>query len=420
MQQVEKRELFEQERKIFEAGVQRADKRSGSFSFLTWSFFIAPLIACEEFLAAPFKSALAEHEDATAAHAGAGPQRTNGELPSSDPAKPGAEDERPKGPAASSETHGGQLDPASLPAEHTPRPGTGGGEAVAVASYGGEGGGGEDAISFKHHARTSADASRVSCGTWGSADSDFGNTESSGGATLESIRPNVLYESFSPSVVSSFPVLGDLYNEVVVGITPVEAIVPPALATASDSVSTLPNDVVGAIAPVAAAQPTFTTLADTVTLPDDAVGTIAAVEAAVPPALATMTGAVSMLPNNVAGAIAPLEATAQPTPTTLADTAGTLPDGMVGAIAPVEAAVMPALATATDTAGTLPNDVAGAIAPLEALPPTLAILADVGNLPDDVFGTLAPVAAAVPPALATATDTVSTLPNDVVGAISPV
>ncbi|MGY3080263.1 hypothetical protein ACVWZZ_006671 [Bradyrhizobium sp. LM6.10] len=96
MHQVEKRELFDQGRKIFEAGVQRADKRSGSFSFLTWSFFIAPLIACEEFLAAPFKSALAEQEDATAARAGAGPQATNDELPASDPAKPRAR--RMKGP----------------------------------------------------------------------------------------------------------------------------------------------------------------------------------------------------------------------------------------------------------------------------------------------------------------------------------
>src|ERR1700694_1920097 len=67
MNEVEKRELFEQERKIFEAGGQRADKRSGSFSFLTWSFFIAPLIACEEFLAAPFKAAAAEAEEAEAA-----------------------------------------------------------------------------------------------------------------------------------------------------------------------------------------------------------------------------------------------------------------------------------------------------------------------------------------------------------------
>src|SRR6267154_1702917 len=63
MKEVEKRELFEQEQKIFEAGVQRADKRSGSFSFLTWPFFIAPLIACEEFLAAMFKPAAAEEEE---------------------------------------------------------------------------------------------------------------------------------------------------------------------------------------------------------------------------------------------------------------------------------------------------------------------------------------------------------------------
>ncbi|WP_271498113.1 hypothetical protein, partial [Bradyrhizobium sp. CCBAU 11357] len=373
MQQVEKRELFEQERKSFEAGVQRADKRSGSFNFLTWSFFIAPLIACEEFLAATFKSALAEHEDATAAQAGAGPQRTNDELPASDPAKPGAEDERPKGPAASSETHVAQLDPASLPAEpqeHAPRPGTAGGEAVAVASYGSEGGGGEDAVSFKHQAHTSADASHVNCVNWPSADFNFVMTESSGGATLESIWPSVLYDSYSPSVVSSSPVLGDLGNEVVVGITPVEAAAPPALATASDStpdgvvgaialdkaavpptlatasvsVSTLPNGVVGAIAPVEAAQPTLTTWADAGTLPDHVVGTIGTVEAAVSPALAAMTDTVSTLRNNVAGAIAPLEATAQPTPTTLADTAGTLPDGMVGALAPVEAALPPALA----------------------------------------------------------------------------
>jgi len=52
MNEIEKRELIEQRRKIFEAGTQRADKRTGSFSFLTWPFFIAPLIAGEEFLAA--------------------------------------------------------------------------------------------------------------------------------------------------------------------------------------------------------------------------------------------------------------------------------------------------------------------------------------------------------------------------------
>src|ERR1700694_3479911 len=99
MNEVEKRELFEQERKIFEAGVQRADKRSGSFSFLTWSFFIAPLIACEEFLAAPFKSAAAEEEDAKAAQAGAAPQAANDNPPARDPSTASAGDETGKGTA---------------------------------------------------------------------------------------------------------------------------------------------------------------------------------------------------------------------------------------------------------------------------------------------------------------------------------
>ena len=106
--EVEKRELFEQQRKIFEAGAQRADKRTGSFSFLTWPFFIAPLIASEEFLAATFKSAAAEEEDAKATQAGAAPQAANDDPPARDPSKTSAEDETAKGPAASSEAHAAQ------------------------------------------------------------------------------------------------------------------------------------------------------------------------------------------------------------------------------------------------------------------------------------------------------------------------
>ena len=117
MNEIEKRELFEQQQKIFEAGAQRADKRTGSFSFLTWSFFIAPLIACEEFLAATFKSAAAEEEDAKAAQAGAAPQAANDDPPASDPSKTSAEDETAKGPAASSEAHAAQLDPTGLLAQ---------------------------------------------------------------------------------------------------------------------------------------------------------------------------------------------------------------------------------------------------------------------------------------------------------------
>jgi cytoskeletal protein RodZ len=100
MNDVEKRGLFEQQQKIFEAGAQRADKRTGSFSFLTWSFFIAPLIACEEFLAAMFKSAAAVEEDAKTAQAGATLQAANDDPPANDVSKTSAEDETAKAPAA--------------------------------------------------------------------------------------------------------------------------------------------------------------------------------------------------------------------------------------------------------------------------------------------------------------------------------
>ena len=104
MSEIEKRELFDQQRKIFEAGAQRVDKRAGSFSFLTWPFFIAPLIAGEEFLAATFNSAAAE-EDAKAALAGASQQAANDDPPARDPSKTSTEDEMAEGPAASSEAH---------------------------------------------------------------------------------------------------------------------------------------------------------------------------------------------------------------------------------------------------------------------------------------------------------------------------
>ncbi len=117
MNEVEQRELVEQQRKIFEAGVQRTDKRSGSFSFLTWSFFIAPLIACEEFLAAMFKSAAAEEEVAKTAQAGAAPQAANDHPPASDLSKASAEDETAKGPTASSAAHAAQLNPTGLLAQ---------------------------------------------------------------------------------------------------------------------------------------------------------------------------------------------------------------------------------------------------------------------------------------------------------------
>jgi hypothetical protein len=269
MREVEKRELIEQERKIFEAGVQRAEKRSGSFSFLTWSFFIAPLIACEEFLAAPFKSAAAEEEDAKAARAGATPPAANDDPPASDPSKTSAEDETAKGPVASSEAHSSQLDPTGTlaqPWEDTPGPSTAHSEAVAAAggggSGGGGGGGGDDAGSTQ--APTSIHGSSVNAL---SAVSHLGSSQLSGGSTLESVQSSVPGESLSPSIIGPGHLLGNvgsLTHDVAGTIAPVEAAVQPVLTTVTDTVGTLSHDVAGTIAPVeAAVQPVLTTVTDT-------------------------------------------------------------------------------------------------------------------------------------------------------------
>src|ERR1700681_78629 len=355
MNDVEKRELFEQQQKIFEAGVQRADKRAGSFSFLTWPFFIAPLIACEEFLAAMFKSAAAEEEGAKTAQAGAGPQAANDHPPTSDLSKTSAEDETAKGPAASSEAHAAQLDPTGLlaqPHEDAPKPSTARNEAVADASAGGGGGGGgggDDADSRHHDAHTSIDDSSVNSL---SADSHLGSSPFPGGSTLESVQSIVLGDSFSPAIIGSAPLLGTVgspSNDVVGTIAPVEAAAQPPLTTVTGSVGTMTHDVVGTIAPVeAAAQPVLTTVSDTVGTPThDVVSTIAPVEAAVQPALTTVSDTVGTLPNDVAGAIAPVEAAVQQVLTTATDTVSTLPNDGAGAIAPVQAAGQPGRPTAT-------------------------------------------------------------------------
>src|SRR6478609_3525812 len=108
MEKIEKRELVEQQRKIFEAGVQRADKRSGSFSFLTWAFFLAPLLASKSFVAAMEKPAAAD-EHATAAHQSTAPHAANDDPPAMDLAKMSGQNET--GFAASSTAHAPQADP---------------------------------------------------------------------------------------------------------------------------------------------------------------------------------------------------------------------------------------------------------------------------------------------------------------------
>ena len=224
--EVEKRELFEQERKIFEAGAQRADKRASSFSFLTWPFFIAPLIACEEFLAAVFKSAAAE-EYAKNAQVGAAPQAANDHPPANDLSKTSAELETAKGPAASSEAHAAQLDPTGLlaqPLEDASKSSTARSEEAVAAGGGGGGGsgGGEDADSRHHDAHTSIDDSSVNLL---SADSHFGSSPFPSGSTLEAAQSIALGDPFSPAITGSAPLpdsastLGDVAGT----IAPVEA-----------------------------------------------------------------------------------------------------------------------------------------------------------------------------------------------------
>src|SRR5260370_20680142 len=99
MNEIEKRELLEQQRKIFEAGAQRADKRTGSFNFLTWSFFLAPLMASDESLAATLKFAAAEEEYGKAAQAGAAAPAANDYPPAADSSETSTVDGKPQGPA---------------------------------------------------------------------------------------------------------------------------------------------------------------------------------------------------------------------------------------------------------------------------------------------------------------------------------
>src|SRR5882672_7020099 len=238
MNEAEKRALFEQQRKTFDVGAQRAEKRAGSFSFLTWPFFIAPLIASEEFLAATFNSAAAEEEDAKAALAGAAQQAANDDPPAHDPSKTSTEDETAKGPAASSEAHAVQLDPTGVlaqPQEDAPKPSTARSEAVAAATGGGgggggSGGGGDDADSRPHDARISIDDSSVNLP---SADSHVGSGQPPGGSMLESVQSNVFGASFSPSIGSGPPLatVGTLTHDVAGTTAPVEAAVQPVLAT---------------------------------------------------------------------------------------------------------------------------------------------------------------------------------------------
>jgi hypothetical protein len=323
---VEKRELFEQERKIFEAGTQRVDRRTGSFSFLTWPFFIAiaPFLASEGFFAATFNSASAEEGGANAAQAGAALQAAYDDPPADDPSKPGAGHWTAEGPVAASDAHAAPLDPTVLlgqPHEDAPKPGT-----------------------------------------------------------------------------------------------------------APD------HDVASAIAPVAAAQPELTTATDTVsTLSQDVPGTIAPLDAAAPTILADGTDAAAPMAGQALPLDVPVSTVAAmdhqlDDPSAALDMAAALTDPAVAGAVPVLNAAEPLLAVMTGAAGQpttlLPaaaSDDTGAHTLVSSAPvldvadPVLATVGDSaqegqeGNMASHALANAAPAVDAIEPALATTAG--ASLPN---------
>src|SRR5215218_6651214 len=240
MIEIEKRELLEQQQKIFEAGAQRADKRTGSFSFLTWPFFIAPLIAGEEFLAATLKAEAGEEGDGKVARAGVAMQAAYDESQPSDPSKTGAADETAEGPAALPHANAPPPDSTTLPAqphEDASKPSSPRSESVATASGGGGGGGGGDGDGDDAESESKSDdaesgSREVHNTTGGSsvnalADSHLGGSQLPGESSVEAVQPNVLGQSFGPETVSSAPLLVGVLNDQMVGSF--EATVQPVL-----------------------------------------------------------------------------------------------------------------------------------------------------------------------------------------------
>jgi hypothetical protein len=364
MSKIEKRELIEQQCKILEAGAQRADKRTGSFSFLSWSFFIAPLIASKESLAAAGKSLAAAEEDAAAAQKGAALHAADDDPLAPDLSRTSGQKEIANGPAALSAAHAPQVDPIGLAAQ----PHEGGNDA-----------------DWPHHP-SSDDSSVYSL----PVDSHLGSSPLPGGSALESVQSDGLGGSFTPSVVGSGAE----------AIANAEAATPPVLATAGDTVETPTQDVAGTLAPAeAAAPPVLATAGDTAdTLTNDVTIPVAPVEAAASPVPAAVGDTADMPTKDVAGtpALNPSGSETLPATETVASNA---PEG--GATEPVITTVavqgdpssevshpadtLLALATATDspiqvpesataapadTAATVqPTDVAGDVIALNDAPP---------------------------------------------------
>jgi hypothetical protein len=343
MSKTEKRELIEQQRKIFEAEAQRVDRRTGSFSFLTWSFFLAPLIAVEAFLSSTFGSAAGEEEDAKAVQAGATSHVMNNDPATIDLFNAKAVDETTKEAATPLQAHANQAGGAELlagPLEEAAKPNS---EAAAATRSGGR----DD--DSQHQ----------------------GAHDLIHGSSVNALADSQLPASSTPASAQANALAGTPSHDVAAAAAPVEAVVPPVLATATDTVGTLSHDVAAAAAPVeAVVQPVLATATDTVgTLNHDVAAAAAPAEAVVQPVLATATATVGTLSHDAM--TEPLTSTAAISNDLTSDVSH--PDSTGASDVSHPADTLLALATATDAPIQLPVSPPTASAqPVPDIQPTVA------------------------------------------------
>ena len=343
MSKTEKRELIEQQRKIFEAEAQRVDRRTGSFSFLTWSFFLAPLIAVEAFLSSTFGSAAGEEEDAKAVQAGATSHVMNNDPATIDLFNAKAVDETTKEAATPLQAHANQAGGAELlagPLEEAAKPNS---EAAAATRSGGR----DD--DSQHQ----------------------GAHDLIHGSSVNALADSQLPASSTPASAQANVLAGTPSHDVAAAAAPVEAVVPPVLATATDTAGTMSHEVAAAAAPVeAVVQPVLATATDTVgTLNHDVAAAAAPAEAVVQPVLATATATVGTLSHDAM--TEPLTSTAAISNDLTSDVSH--PDSTGASDVSHPADTLLALATATDAPIQLPVSPPTASAqPVPDIQPTVA------------------------------------------------
>jgi hypothetical protein len=374
---IEKRELIEQRRKVFEAGTQRVDKRTGSPSFLTWAFFIAPLIAGRDFLDLGRQAAAAE-EHATAAHKSSAVHPANDDTAVTDFSQTSGDKQPANG--GSPTQHPPHVHPIGLaPQSHEDlQPGSAHNEAVATASSRGDGSGPGNDPDWGNLPSVQ-DSSVYSL----SADSHVGSSQMPGETVLESVPSSILASSFNPSVAGSPHLLGSLTSDATGTIASVEVTVQPAIATLADAVSSMGHVGTSTLAPLdATTQPVLASLSDTAdTLTKDVTHVAPIDTATTQPVLTALLDSADATKDVTH--LASIEATTQPVLASLSDTADSLTKDVTH-LAPLEATTQPVLASLSDTADSLTKDVTH-LAPLEATTqPVLASLSDTADTTKDV------------------------------------